>query len=452
MKKWRDGACPYIVCLSVLLAAIVVGFIACGIYVRGFNAKDRVSVSSDPSEDCLFEMYPRNGDSDQWSKESLDKGLLYGIVYRGKFTNTGTCTVSDWSVRINIHEDCYINSDWNGEAEVHQHTPSGERVQRFDLRQYASTTVTLNKLNDPDLLIPLKEGDYVIYYPSSAEKEYPVEAAPKGEEAHSVLPGFIFYTDTAGPMEFTDMTVSYHLHKTVMQMPAFWWLIVASGIWVVLVIVFVAVRISIRQAQKRIMQDEVIIEQSISVLTKFVDAKDEYTNGHSYRVARYARLIGEKLGYTSDQCRHLFYIALMHDCGKVGVPDSILKKPDRLTDDEYEAIKMHTTRGAELLKDFTAIADIRDGALYHHERYDGKGYPTGKSGEDIPMVGRIICVADSFDAMNSHRCYRSRRSKEYIISELENNKGKQFDPRIVDIFLELIRDGSVEIGEFHEDE
>lgn len=134
----------------------------------------------------------------------------------------------------------------------------------------------------------------------------------------------------------------------------------------------------------------------------------------------------------------------MHDCGKVTIPDAILKKPERLTEEEYEIIKTHTSRGAEMLADFSSIDHIREGALYHHERYDGSGYPQGKKGKDIPMIGRIICVADSFDAMNSKRCYRNELTKEKIIFELESNKGLQFDPEVVDQFLALIKDGQID--------
>ena len=213
-------------------------------------------------------------------------------------------------------------------------------------------------------------------------------------------------------------------------MPAFWLFVILGPLWFLAVMNFIAANLSFHAARKRTQQDKLIIEQSISVLTKFVDTKDSYTDGHSYQIAKYSMLMGQKLGFSEEECRHLYYIALLHDCGKVSIPDAILKKPDRLTDEEYLAIKTHTTSGAELLNDFTSIKGIRDGALYHHERYDGKGYPTGKKGEDIPLVGRIICVADAFDAMNSQRCYRSKRSKKYILSEFKEPRkaiGSQSD-------------------------
>ena len=125
------------------------------------------------------------------------------------------------------------------------------------------------------------------------------------------------------------------------------------------------------------------------------------------------------------------------------MPDSILGKPGKLTDEEFEIIKSHTVRGGEILSSFKSLKNVGEGALYHHERYDGKGYPEGLAGEDIPLIARMICVADSFDAMNTNRVYRKKLSKEGILEEIERNKGRQFDPEIADIMLRLIRDGRI---------
>jgi tetratricopeptide (TPR) repeat protein len=165
----------------------------------------------------------------------------------------------------------------------------------------------------------------------------------------------------------------------------------------------------------------VIIEQSINTLIKFVEAKYPNTKGHSERVANISYALAQDMGYSPRECNNIKCIALMHDCGKIAISRSILQKPGKLTNEEYEVIKSHTTIGGEMLRDFTSITDMGMGAMYHHERYDGKGYPEGLAGEDIPLISRIICVADALDAMNSNRCYRSRLDKEYILSELEKN-------------------------------
>ena len=184
-------------------------------------------------------------------------------------------------------------------------------------------------------------------------------------------------------------------------------------------------------------------QHSLKTFTGFIDAKDPYTNGHSKRVAVYTKRIAGEMGYSGEELDRIYYVALLHDCGKIGVPDSILGKPGKLTDEEYEIIKSHTVRGGEILSSFKSLKNVGEGALYHHERYDGKGYPEGRAGEDIPLIARMICVADSFDAMNTNRVYRKKLSKEGILEEIERNKGRQFDPEIADIMIRLIRDGRI---------
>ncbi len=126
------------------------------------------------------------------------------------------------------------------------------------------------------------------------------------------------------------------------------------------------------------------------------------------------------------------------------MPDQILGKPGKLTDEEFEIIKSHTVRGGEILSSFKSLENAGEGALYHHERYDGKGYPEGKAGEEIPFIARMICVADSYDAMNTNRVYRNRRTKEFILQEIETNKGKQFDPKIADVAMRPLKEGRLE--------
>jgi len=155
------------------------------------------------------------------------------------------------------------------------------------------------------------------------------------------------------------------------------------------------------------------------------------------------------MGYEGEELDRIYYIALLHDCGKIGVPDGILGKPGRLTDEEFEIIKSHTVRGGEILSRFKSLEDVDEGARYHHERYDGNGYPEGRAGTDIPLIARMICVADSYDAMNTNRVYRNRLSKERIISEIETNKGRQFDPEIADVMLGLLRDNKITGDEDH---
>lgn len=135
-------------------------------------------------------------------------------------------------------------------------------------------------------------------------------------------------------------------------------------------------------------------------------------------------------------------MGMLHDIGKIGIPDAILKKPGKLTEGEMQIIRNHPTIGGEILKDFTAIQGISDGARYHHERYDGNGYNEGLKGEEIPLAARIICVADSYDTMSSKRVYKELHEENYILSELDQCSGKQFDPEIVPFMIEMIKDGT----------
>ncbi len=183
--------------------------------------------------------------------------------------------------------------------------------------------------------------------------------------------------------------------------------------------------------------------ETIMAIARTVDAKDGNTSLHSKRVSEYSALIGSKIGFTEAECENIRKAALLHDIGKIGIPDKILNKPDRLTDEEYEIMKTHVTRGAEILKDFTIVEHVVEGARYHHEKYDGTGYPDGLKGEDIPLYGRIIGVADAFDAMTQNRVYRKKLDISYVYGELERCKGSQFDPKIADIMIALARSGKL---------
>ncbi len=176
----------------------------------------------------------------------------------------------------------------------------------------------------------------------------------------------------------------------------------------------------------------------MEALAHTIDAKDEYTRGHSVRVAKYSRMLAERLGLSSEDSENVYYMALLHDIGKIGVPNEIINNPSKLTDEEYTVIKTHPGVGSEILAEIKSRPDLVVGARWHHERYDGKGYPDGKKGEDIPFFARIIAVADSYDAMTSNRSYRKYLPQDKVRSEIENNAGTQFDPKVAKTMLELM--------------
>lgn len=185
--------------------------------------------------------------------------------------------------------------------------------------------------------------------------------------------------------------------------------------------------------------------ETIQTLRFTVEAKDTYTRGHSDRVSEYSVLLGKYLGLSEDDIHLLRVGGLFHDIGKIGVPDSILLKTSRLTDDEYSEIKNHPKIGAQILSNATLFEKAIPIVKHHHERYDGFGYPEKLSGENIPYLARIAAVADSFDAMTSKRTYRDSLPMDVVINEIEKNKGTQFDPNIGTVFLDILRNHYDEI-------
>ncbi|MGN0481601.1 MAG: HD-GYP domain-containing protein [Lachnospiraceae bacterium] len=203
-----------------------------------------------------------------------------------------------------------------------------------------------------------------------------------------------------------------------------------------------------QRAEKRRREVEKLSFEIIQTLATAIDAKDIYTKGHSARVADYCAILAKKLGWDEKRIEELAYKALLHDVGKIGIPDRILNKKERLEDAEFEIIKSHSTIGAEILRGVSSLSNMYLVARNHHERYDGKGYPDGLCGKDIPEEARLVGIADAYDAMSSDRVYRKALPKDVIIKELENGRGKQFDPDMLDAFLELYKAGELEPGIF----
>ncbi len=186
--------------------------------------------------------------------------------------------------------------------------------------------------------------------------------------------------------------------------------------------------------------------ESIETLRFTVEAKDPYTRGHSDRVSEYSVLIGKNLGLSEQDLKTLKIGGLFHDIGKIGVPDNILLKTSKLTDDEYSEIKNHPTIGAHILSNATIFKEMLPVVKHHHERYDGNGYPGNLKGSDIPYLARITAIADSFDAMTSKRTYRDSLSLDIVKEEIIKCKGTQFDPEITDVFLDILSEQYADIS------
>ena len=196
------------------------------------------------------------------------------------------------------------------------------------------------------------------------------------------------------------------------------------------------------EVDKKTKENERLFLHVVSSLASAIDAKDTYTNGHSSRVAEYSREIARRSGYDDKRLEDIYMMGLLHDVGKIGVPDAVINKPAKLTDEEYDIIKNHPVLGARILGNIKEMPSLQMGARWHHERYDGKGYPDQLAGEDIPEEARIIAVADSYDAMTSHRSYRKPLPQEVVREELEKGMGTQFDPRFAKIMLEMMDEDS----------
>ena len=331
----------------------------------------------------------------------------YGAQYDNTIKNDSEYDIVDWSVVIIVPErNITIDSSWNGDWEY-------------------------DKKNDEiafspdDRIETIRAGDFATFGAVMISKEL---------------------------MDFTDVIFTGRRYRPITHYAIFWMIMILMVVWITSAVAYILYIIRDENYKKNARRLNNVISQTMSTFANFIDAKDRYTKGHSARVSYYSQKIAEKLGMNEDEVRDIGYIGLMHDCGKLAIPGQILNKPGKLTEEEFDLMKTHTTNGDKMLKDFTAIEHIRDGALYHHERYDGEGYMSGLSGENIPLVARIIGVADALDAMNSDRIYRGHLSREVILKELSDNKGTQFDPGIAQIMIDMINDGEVWVGDGEKEE
>ena len=250
----------------------------------------------------------------------------------------------------------------------------------------------------------------------------------------------IYTVDNDGTLSYNTLNINIVKEKKIHEHIWFWIIMIMLGIALAVTVNFVIIHIKNVKSKQRENELKEITIESIEAIARTIDAKDSYTNGHSIRVGRYSREIARALGLPDAEIENIYYIALLHDIGKISIRIDILNKPGKLTPEEYEIMKSHTTAGGKILAGISTIPHIVEGAMYHHEKYDGTGYPKGLKGEEIPYVARIICCADSYDAMATRRTYKEPYTKDKIISEFERCKGIQFDPKIADVVIELIKE------------
>ncbi|MFZ0431665.1 MAG: HD domain-containing phosphohydrolase, partial [Candidatus Acidiferrales bacterium] len=185
---------------------------------------------------------------------------------------------------------------------------------------------------------------------------------------------------------------------------------------------------------------------SIRMLAAAIDEKDPYTRGHSGRVAKYSSIIGEALGLTTEELDRLRISALLHDVGKIGVDDRVLKKPGKLTDEEFDLMKQHTVKGANIMRPVAQLNDVLPGIELHHERMDGGGYPYGLAGDQIPMMARIIAVADTFDAITTNRPYQSAMDLDYALERIRSLSVSKFDASVVSALISAVHAGRLRLS------
>lgn len=333
--------------------------------------------------------------SKSWEEPEENKRKMVGAQYDGVIVNTGRYPFRNWTAEIYLPNLGEVDSLWNAEYTVQ---------------------------DDTIFITPMDYNSVIM---------------PGGDQTFGFVlksPG-IFVLDTFKIVGYFEMHIE--------DMPMYKATCRIRNVWLVVLICYLVVQICLIQYKKRQRHDEEVILQTMDTFISFIDARDPYTYGHSGRVAMYAKELAIKMNLSKKDVQNCYYIALMHDCGKIGIPDSILNKPGKLTPEERQIMESHTKLGANILQRFTAIPGIQDGALHHHERYDGKGYPDGLKGEEISMIARIICVADAFDAMNSDRCYRKKLAPDKIMEELKTHAGQQFDTKIVTCMLQLLHDGTI---------
>ena len=421
-------------------ALIVVLFVIHVIDVRNFNNQWRVVTPDSTSTQVMVDIHPRGGVTDSWVKVNTGLGSnLNAKIYEMIVTNNTQTYVEDWQLRINILDNCYLNNGWCGTFEVHQLDGDGkELVQTIDLRNFKIDDLTINYHQaGQDLLIPLTKGDYIIYHPdtSDASGEMPIKGTE--EFSGSCNCGIIVYSKT-GDVAFTDYEMSFRLHKSVWAGTKGTLFVVAFALVALSFIILETIAFVSIHFEEKLVNREKTLKDAFKICCSLADSRDYYSKGHSERVADYSRMIAEKLGMDKSDCDLVYQAALLHNIGNAFVNEQVLRKNGKLTREEYAEVKTHVTRGAELLKEIENIPQAAEAALYHHERFDGTGYPYGKKEDEIPLIARIIAVADAYDAMSNDRPYRNKLLRDQIREEFINQRGSQFDPTIVTAFLDIM--------------
>lgn len=381
--------------MGALLLVFLVGMTVTVVTVKSSNKKElEMSYDwsiDDPSDQSI---YVKATPGAAW-----EDGNVVGNQYDFVIYNNSKYTITDWKVTVNVPEGSDLENYWNG--------------------FWAIT------------------GDGLTYEPAN----FNVTVEPGGQRSFGVV------MRSSEVASMNEISLTYHKARRVTTAYPFWIFSVLAMIDAIVIVVVHIVDIKMANYEKTHAAYKDQLSESLRTIANIIDTKDEYTKGHSVRVAIYSGMLAKRMGMSEYDQERIYHIGLLHDIGKIGIPAAILTKPGRLNDEEFETIKKHPALGAQIMKDFASIPGVVNGIRYHHERYDGKGYNDGLKGEEIPIEGRIICVADSYDAMSSKRCYRNALSYDFIMNELKRNSGVQFDPEIVKHMIALVEEGYAPVSD-----
>lgn len=395
MKHKNGNGSNRLLWVMAILVLSLVGLFTTITYAKNANGKLReLSFDWAINDHSTEDIYVK-ASYDTFSEREGSVGNQYNFV----LVNNSKYSVWDWRITVKVDDDSQIDNTWNG---VWSHGI-----------------------------------DKLIFVPDASNRMV----------AKGTTKGFGLVMHSAYTFDMNEITIEYQEQRSFWSYALFNVFLAVSIICVFAIVIIELVRYRITSYAKTHAAYKDLVSESLRTIANIIDTKDEYTKGHSVRVAIYSRMIAERMGMSAYEQERIYYIGLLHDIGKVGVPVSILTKPGRLSDEEFEIIKRHPAMGATIMKDFSSIRGVTNGIKYHHERYDGKGYNEHLKGEDIPLEGRIICVADSYDAMSSRRCYRNALSYDFILDELKRNAGTQFDPDILKHMVAIVEEGYAPISD-----
>ena len=328
------------------------------------------------------------------TKRWFDAGNpLQGAQFDGIIHNNTNGEIQNWTIQIELPEESYVESYWNG---------------KFGIEK-GLLTVIVDKTEDSHIVFPHENRTF----------------------------GCIMYTEEDYvPQRYT---INYSIKKSLRKSKVFALLALVTFAYLVYLITSSIYIFKIKMLKREEKLNRKMIEQSLRLFANTIEIKDEYTKGHSQRVSQYAKKLAEKMNLQRKQIEVIYYAAILHDIGKIIIPNTILNKKTPLTPEEKEIMNSHVVISYEILKDFTAVEGIAKIVRHHHENFDGSGYPDKLKGEEIPLETRILTIADSFDAMTTSRGYNVAMTKAQAINDLERYSGIKYDPEILNVFIQLLK-------------